>query len=157
MFWELGKGNFQFFFKFWVMKLKTFSGKKRQNIKNCLNQNLVIGSIIENGFESTLSWKMFWAFENSSFQFFPNFWVKKFKPFSGKVRQNIKNYLNQNLVMGSFLENGFGAPLRSKTNFLGVWKGKFSFFQNFWVTKLKLFSGKARKSLQEHLNSYEAF
>ena len=30
--------------------------------------------------------------------------------------------------------------------------GIFQFFANFWVTKLKLFSGKARQSVQSYLN-----
>ena len=31
------------------------------------------------------------------FIFFPNFWVTKLKPFFGKVKQSIENYLNPNL------------------------------------------------------------
>ena len=154
---------------------------------------------------------MFWAFEKSVFQFFANFWATKLKLFSGKVRQSVQNYLNQNLVIGSFLENGFEATLSSKTNVLRVWKGHFSvfckflsdevelvywkseakrskllkpkfghrkllrklfwsflelknkcserlkrilfsFFASFWLMKLKLFSGKMRQSVQKCLN-----
>ena len=51
---------------------------------------------------------MFWAFEKSiweeHFPFFVNFWVTKLKPFSGKVKQSVQNYLNQNLVIGSFFK-----------------------------------------------------
>ena len=75
--------------------------------------------------------RIFWAFEKSIFQSFPSFWVKKLKPFSSKVRQSVQTYLNQNLLIGSFLENGFGATLSSKTNILGVWKGHFSVFCKF--------------------------
>ena len=74
---------------------------------------------------------MLWAFEKSIFQFFASFWVTKLKPFSGKVRQSVQNYLNQNLVIGSFLENGFEATLSSKTNVLSVWKEHFSVFCKF--------------------------
>ena len=42
------------------------------------------------------------------------------KLFSGKVRQSKVNYLDQNLVVGSFLENGFEATLSSKSNILSV-------------------------------------
>ena len=38
------------------------------------------------------------------------------KSFSGKVRQSVQDYLNQTLVIGSFLENGFVATLSWKTN-----------------------------------------
>ena len=69
--------------------------------------------------------------KRSFFSFFPNFWVTKLKPFSGKVRQSIQNYLNQNLVIGSFLENCFQATLCSKTNIVNVWKEHFSVFCKF--------------------------
>ena len=57
--------------------------------------------------------------------FFARFWVTKLKPFSEKARQSIPNYLNQNLVIGSFLENSFEGTVSSKTNVLSVWKGNF--------------------------------
>ena len=56
------------------------------------------------------------------FSYFANFWVTKLKQFSGKVRQNIKICLNQNLVIGAFLENGFEPSLSSRTNIVGIWK-----------------------------------
>ena len=74
---------------------------------------------------------MFWAFEKNIFQFFANFWVTKLKPFSGKVRQSVQNYLNQNSVVGSLLENGFEATLSSKTNVLSLWKKHISAFCKF--------------------------
>ena len=77
------------------------------------------------------------------FQFFANFWVAKFKPFSGKVRQSFENYLYQNLVIGSFLENGFEGTLSSKTNVLRVWKGHFLvFLQIFEWQSWNRFKGK---------------
>ena len=72
--------------------------------------------------------RIFWAFEKSIFQFFANFWVTKLKPFSGKVRQGVQNYLNQNSVVGSLLENGLEATLSSKANVLSVWKNHISVF-----------------------------
>ena len=74
---------------------------------------------------------MFWAFEKGIFQFFANFRLTKLKSFPGKVRQSNRNYSNQNLVIGNFLENSFEATFSSKTNFLSVWKGHFSVFCNF--------------------------
>ena len=71
----------------------------------------------------------FWQSHN--FQFFANFLATKLKPFFGKVRQSVQIYLNQNLVIGSFLENGFEATLRSKMNVLSVWKKHFSVFCEF--------------------------
>ena len=74
---------------------------------------------------------MFWVFERGIFQIFANFWVTNLKPFSGKVRESVQIYLNQNFVIRTFLENGFGATLSSKTNVLSIWKGYFSDFCRF--------------------------
>ena len=68
---------------------------------------------------------------------FCNFWVTKLKPFSGKVRKSIKNCLNQNLVIASFLGNGFEATLISKTNFMSLWNGHFSDFCIFLRDEVK--------------------
>ena len=151
------------------------------------------------------------AFEKRIFQFFENFWVRKLKPFSWKVRENTQDRLNQNLVIGSFLENGFESTLGSKMSVVSAWKeyflvfcnffieevetifweseakhakpfktkfghrkvltkwfwsylelrneccdrlkrAFFSFFANCWVTKLKPFSGKVRQNVQDCLN-----
>ena len=75
--------------------------------------------------------RTFWAFEKVIFQVFANFGVTKLKPFFGKVRQRVQSYLNQNVIIGIFLENGFQATLSWKTNVLKVWKGHFSFFCKF--------------------------
>ena len=75
--------------------------------------------------------RMLWAFEKSIFQFFANFWVTKLKPFSGKVGESVKIYLNQSLFIRTFFENGFGATSRSKTKFLSVWKNHISVFGKF--------------------------
>ena len=80
---------------------------------------------------------MFWVFERGIFQIFANFWVTNLKPFSGKVRQTVQNYLNQNLVIGTFLENGFGATLSSKTNILSVWKKDLQVFCKFFSDEVE--------------------
>ena len=114
------KGIIQFVANFWVMKLKPFSGKIRQSIQNYLNQNLVIGSFLENGSEATLSSKTnvlsVWKGHFSDFFKFSSEEVER------KVKKDIKNYLNQNLVIESLLENCFEAILSSKTNVLPVSK-----------------------------------
>ena len=132
IFWAFEKSIFQSFPSFWVKKLKPFSSKVRQSVQTYLNQNLLIGSFLENGIGATLSSKTnILGIWKGHFSVFANFWVTKLKPFSGKVRQSMQNYLNQNLVIGSFLENGFEATLSSKTNVLSVWKGHFSVFYKF--------------------------
>ena len=81
---------------------------------------------------------MFWTFENGSVKFFANFWVMKLKSFSGKLRQNAQIYLIQNLGTITFLENGFGGILSSKTNVLNVWKGHFSVFCWFFSDEVEI-------------------
>ena len=81
--------------------------------------------------------RMFWAFGKNIFQYFENVWVTKLKPFSGKVRQSVQNYLNQNLGVGSFLENAFEATLIPKANVLSVWKNHISAFCKFLSDKVE--------------------
>ena len=81
--------------------------------------------------------RIFWAFEKKVW--------KPLKPFSWKVRLSVKIFLNQNLRIRTFFENGFEATLSSKTNVQSVWKEHFQFLANFWVTKLKPFTGNSRQ------------
>ena len=71
---------------------------------------------------------MFWNFENTILHIFTNFWVSKLKPFSGKLKKNVKNCLNQNLVIGRFLKTGFEATFSSKANVLKLENGIFWLF-----------------------------
>ena len=80
---------------------------------------------------------MFWAFEKGIFQFFANIWVK-LKSFSGKLGQIVKVYWNQKFVKKTFLENVFGATLRSKTNVLSVWKNHIPVFCKFLGDEVEL-------------------
>ena len=78
-----------------------------------------------------------WVFENSILYFYANLWLTKLKPFSRKVRQKIKNWLYQNLITKSFLENGFEAIFTSKKNFLSFGKGHLSVFCKFLSDELE--------------------
>ena len=71
------------------------------------------------------------VFEKVDFQFFANFRVTKLKTFCEKVSQSVKNYLNQNLVIARFLENGFKASLGSKRNVRSLWIVHFTAFCRF--------------------------
>ena len=132
IFWAFEKSIFQFYANFWVTKLKpfSFSGKVRQSDQK----------------------KMFWAFEKNIFQYFENVWVTKLKPFSAKVRQSLQNYLNQNLGVGSFLENGFEATLISKANVLSVWKNHISAFCKFLSEEVETAFWKRRQNVRHYLN-----
>ena len=85
-------------------------------------------------------------FEKTIFQFFARLCVTKLKLFSGKLRRSVLNCLNQSLIRGSFLENGFEATLSSKNPVVSVWKGLFSLFSKvlsgdvetiFWESEAK--------------------
>ena len=90
---------------------------------------------MENGKEATSSLKTnvlnVWNVLSECSLFFPIFWVTRLKSFSGKAKQSVQHSLNQNLVIGSFLEHGFEASLSSKTNALSVWKEHFPVFWKF--------------------------
>ena len=56
----------------------------------------------------------------------------KLKPISGKVRQNVEIDLNQDLGIGTFSENGFGATMSPKKKYCERLKRAFfSFLQVF--------------------------
>ena len=96
---------------------------------------MVVGSFLENGFEATLSSKIIWK---GKFSVFCNLWMRKLKQFSGKVRHDIKNYSFQNLVIGTFLQNGSEASLCSRTTIVGIWKQHFIVFCIFLIGKVKI-------------------
>ena len=78
--------------------------------------------------------------------------MTKLKQFSGKLRQSPQSWLNQNLVVGTFSQNGFEVTLSSKTNVIRILKWHFSVFANFLVTKLKTLSGRGKQHIQDYLN-----
>ena len=147
MFWAFEESIFQFFADFWVTKLKPFSRKERKSVQDYLNQNLVLGSLLENGFEATLSskrnvvsvWKGY-------FSVFCRFLSDKVETILWESEAKHSKLLNQNLVIGSFFENDFEATLSSKTNVVSIWKEHFSVFCKslsnevetiFWESKAK--------------------
>ena len=84
------------------------------------------------------------------FSVFCIFWVTKLKLFSGKVRQSIKNCLNANLVMGTFLENE--ASLSSRTNIMGLWKQHLLVFCKFLSDEVETVFVKARECCENFLH-----
>ena len=103
--------------------------------------------------------RMFWAFEKGIFQFFYKVCVTKLKQFSWKLRENVRSYLDQKLIKGSFLENGFEGILSSKTNVPSVWKRHFSVFCKFLSDKVEIVfweneakQSKLFKSKTDHMN-----
>ena len=147
---------FQFLKVFEWQSWNHFLGKWSKAPKTISKKNMVIGSFLKMVLK--LSWAkkhIFWAFEKNIFQFFASFWVTKLKPFSGKLRQNVQNYLNLNLVMRSFLEKGFEATLSSKANVLSVWKDHFfSFLQLFEWRSWNSFLGKSGKAVRQNVQNY---
>ena len=57
MFWAFEKSIFKLFPKFWVPKLKPFSGKLREGVQNYWNQTFIIRNWLKNVFAATLSSK----------------------------------------------------------------------------------------------------
>ena len=68
------------------------------------------------------------------------FWVSKTK---------LWNFFKSRDSRGKRFGKWFWCYLTWKANVLSVWKWSCFLFANFWVAKLKPFSGKARQSLQK--------
>ena len=92
--------------------------------------------------------KVFWSYfelqnqcldhlERAFLSFFANPWMTKLKAFFGKVWKSVQNYLNQNLVIGSFLQKCFVGILSWKTNALSVWKDHFQIFCKSFCDKVE--------------------
>ena len=116
-----------------MTNLKSSSGKVKESIQRYFNQSIVIRSYLENDFEATLSSKMnivnVWE---GHFTAFCKFLRDQVDILSRKLKQSVQSYLNQNLVIESFLENGFEATFSSKTNVVSVSKRAFfNFLQIF--------------------------
>ena len=75
--------------------------------------------------------------------------MTKLKLFSEKVRQSTEKYLNLKLVIGSILENGFEATLRSKMNGLSIWKSDFALFFKFISDKIETVFWKSKENFGE--------
>ena len=93
-----------------------------------------------------------WAFKNDIFHFFENFWGTRLKQFSGKAKQGIQNGLTRKLIIGRVYKMVLRLRWGQKWMFWTFDNGIFYSSPNYWVTKLKPFSGKAKKSLQNCLN-----
>ena len=128
MFLTFAKDIFQFFCKFLSDAVETIFWESEAKRSKLFKSKFGHKELLRKWFWSFLKLDVF---EKSIFQFFANFWLTKLKPFPGKVRQGVQNYLNQNLVIGSFFKNGFEATLSWKTNVLSIWKGHFSIFCKF--------------------------
>ena len=145
MFWAFEKGTFQFFCKFLSDRVETVFWESEAKASKLFK--LKFG-------HKNLPRKQFWSFlklnnqyfvrlKRAFFSFFTSFWVTKLKPSSGKVRQRLQIYLDQNLIIRTFLENSFEAFWSSITNILFVWKGHFSvFLQIFKWRRRNCFRGK---------------
>ena len=80
--------------------------------------------------------------------------MKNLKPLSGKVRQSVQNYLNQNLVVRIFVQNSFGATLGSKTNLLSISKEYFSVFCKFMSDHIETIFWESETKLSKLFKSH---
>ena len=146
---RLKRAFFSFFANCWVTKLKPFSGKVKQNVQDCLNPNLGIGSLLENGFERILAsktsfvsvWKghflVFWRFLSDEVETI--FWEikrKRSKLFQSKfghkklLRKCLWSYVQLKNECCECLKRAFSVFLRifhwrSWDHFLGRWRKAF--------------------------------
>ena len=92
-------------------------------------------------------------FQNRIFQFLAIFWVTKMKPFSGKVRQILQNYLNQNLGIKNFKSNRFGISLSSKPNVVSVLTKHFPVLCKFLCDEVETLFWESEAKLSKLLKS----
>ena len=151
--WVLEKSIFCFFANFSLKKLKPLFGKVRQSIQSHLNQSLVIGMFLENGFEAILSSKtsvvIVWK---EHFSVFCKLFSDKVETIFWESEAKHSRLLKLKCGCRSFLQNGFEATWSWNTMYWAFEKSIFQFFANFWVTKLKPFAGKVMQSVQSCLN-----
>ena len=123
-------GHFSCFCKFLIDKVETILWESEAKRLTLFKLEFCHTKLLRKWFWSYLELKnkFLWAFENSIFQFFANFSLIKLKAYFWKDRQSIQGYLNQNLVIGGFLENSFKTTLSSKTSVVSVSKEHFSVF-----------------------------
>ena len=126
---NLWKRHISAFCTFLSDEVETISRKSEVKRSKLFKSKFAHRQLLKNGFEATLNSNTnllcFWKVH---FSVVCKLLSDEVGPLFGKVRKSVQNYLNQNLVIGSFLENGFKATLSSKTNVLSVSKGHFSVF-----------------------------
>ena len=156
--WSFEKSIFQFFANFWVTKLKPWAQKRiflalgksiflvfgkllSDEVETILWESEVKCSTLfksEFGHRKLLR-KWFWRYleikkecsdrlNREFFGFLSIFHCQSLNHFSRNLEKSIQRYFNEHLVKGSFLENDFGATLRSKTSVVSVWKEHILFF-----------------------------
>ena len=114
----------------------------------------MIGSLLENGFEATLSsatnvlrvWK-------KHFSIFCKFLSDEVETVFWESEANRSELFKSKFDHWKLLIKSFWSYLELKNECSARLKRAFfSFFANFWVTKLKLFSTKVRQSVENYLN-----
>ena len=135
------KGHFLDFIKFLSDEVENFFWESEAERSKLFKSKFRHMKLLRKWFWSYLECKSECSerLKKALFSFLQVFWVIKLKALSGKVRQNIKSYLNQNLIIGNFLEKCFEANLSSRTNVLSVWKRHFSVFIKFLSDEVDLF------------------
>ena len=158
---SISKEHFEVFCKYFNEAVETIFGKVSKSVQNCLNQNLVIRSLLRHGFEAVLSsktnvfslWKghssVFWKYFSDEVD--SNFWeseAKRLKMLKSKfghrklLRKWLWSYLELKSECSDRLNWAFFSFLqifewRSWKHFLGKW-GKAS-----KTVKIKIWSQEA--------------
>ena len=80
------------------------------------------------------------------FSVFCKFLSDEVETILGKDTQSVQNYLNQNMGIKNFLENGFGA----KADVAGIWEKHFSVFCKFLSVEVQTIFEKVMQSVQNY-------
>ena len=120
--------------------------EKQLYLQNCLNVKFFIRHFVENGFKAALRskvnllsvWKLY-------FPIICNIFCYEIETIFWETNSDPSKLFQSKYVHGNHFRKWFYATFMSKTNVLSLWKWRS--FPNFWVTKSKPFSGKAKQSL----------
>ena len=126
--WAFENNSFKFFATFWLTKVRQVPGKVGQSDQNYLNWNFVTWSFLGNGFEATLSPKptVLSVWKGHFSVLFQIFYWGSWTIFRESEARH------QNLIIGSFLLNGFWSYFELKTDCSECMKKAFfSFLQIF--------------------------
>ena len=143
------KGHLSVFRKFLSGEVETLFWESEAKRSKSFNPNLVIERFLENGFEGTLSWKTnVLSIWKGNFSVFCKFWRGEVETIFWESEAKHSKLFKSEFGHRKLLRKWFWSYLDLKNDCSQRLKRVFfSFFPNFWVTKLKTFSWKGRQNV----------
>ena len=138
---SIWKDQFSIFCKSFCGEVETICWESQKKCPKLFKSKFGYSKLLRKGFWSYFELKSECSerLKRPFFSFLQLFEWQSWNHFLGKsskaVRQNVQNYLNENLAIGSVLKSGFKVNLSGKPNLLSVWKDHFWVFWKFLIDK----------------------